>query len=185
VHPSVYAFATTALGPAEIGGARVLEAGAYNYNGSVRGYFEALNPASYCGTDAQPGPGVDVTCPAERLPELLGHGWDIVVSTEMLEHALDWRGAVRGMTVALAPGGFLLLTTRSNGFPYHPHPEDHWRFSLDQMDGVAEACGLKVAHLERDDPVTPGVFLLAVKPDDWDPAGMTEGLAVIEPGPPR
>jgi SAM-dependent methyltransferase len=187
MHPSVYEFASTALPADLIGGKRIVETGACNYNGSVRGVYTALGPASYTGTDAQPGQGVDLVCPAEKLPAELGEASaDIVISTEMLEHAEDWRGAMTGMTRVLAPGGLLLLTTRSAGFPFHPHPGDHWRYSVDQMDGIAEACGLQVIRLEPDpDPVAPGVFLLARKPEGWDGVGMAEGLEVIQPSPPR
>ena len=187
MHPSAFAFAATAL-PAElIGGKRIVETGAYNYNGSVRDTYTALGPKSYTGTDAQPGPGVDLVCAAEKLPAELGDGTaDVVISTEMLEHAEDWRAAMMGMVRVLAPGGLLLLTTRGPGFPYHPHPGDHWRYTVGQMDGIAEACGLGVIRLEPDpDPASPGVFLLARKPDGWDGVGMVEGLEVIEPGPPR
>lgn len=185
MHPSAYIFASRALTEADVKGRRVVEAGAYDYNGSVRGAIEAMSPASYVGTDSQPGPGVDVVCPAENLPAVVGAA-DVVISTEMLEHALDWRGAVAGMVTVLAPGGLLLLTTRSPGFPYHPHPADHWRFPVDAMDGIAEACGLDVARLEPDpDWNAPGVFLLARKPAGWDGVGMAEGLAVVEPAPPR
>jgi SAM-dependent methyltransferase len=130
---------------------------------------------------------VDLVCPAEKLPEVLGEGSaDVLLATEMLEHVEDWRGAVAGIARVLAPGGLLLLTTRSPGFPYHPHPADHWRFTLDVMDGIAEACGLEVLELDPDpDWNCPGVFLLARKPLDWDGAWMAEGLAVVEPGPPR
>jgi len=187
VHPSAYEFATTALAEADVKGRRVVEVGAYNYNGSVRGVYEAMGPASYLATDAQPGPGVDLVCAAEILPYALGDDTaDVLISTEMLEHAEDWRGAVTGMVRVLAAGGLLLLTARGPGFPYHPHPGDHWRFSVDHMEGIAEACGLEVLTLEPDpDPASPGVFLLARKPQGWDGAGMAEGLAVIEPGPPR
>lgn len=187
MHPSAYIFAARALTKADVKGRRVVEAGAHNYNGSVRGVYEAMGPASYTGTDMEPGPGVDLVCPAEKLPEVLGDASaDVVISTEMLEHAEDWRDAVTGMAVILAPGGLLLLTTRSPGFPYHPHPVDCWRFSVDHMDGIAEACSLEVLRLEPDpDWNCPGVFLLARKPEDWDGAGMAEGLAVVEPGPPR
>jgi SAM-dependent methyltransferase len=186
LHPSAYIFAARALTAADVAGKRVVETGAYDYNGSVRSVYEAMGPASYTGTDVQPGPGVDVVCPAEKLPAELGeNSADIVISTEMLEHAEDWRGAVAGMARILAPGGQLLLTTRGPGFPYHPHPEDHWRFTVDAMDGIAEACGLEVLRLEPDVFDQPGVFLLARKPQDWDATGMAEGLEVINPGPPR
>ena len=187
MHPSAYIFASRALSAEDVKGRRVVEAGAHDYNGSVRGVYEAMGPASYTGTDMEPGPGVDLVCPAEKLPGTLGEdSADVVVSTEMLEHAQDWQGAVAGMVRVLAPGGLLLLTARGPGFPYHPHPEDHWRFTVDHVDGIAEACGLEVLRLEADpDPGSPGVFLLARKPQGWDGAGMAEGLAVIEPWPPR
>ncbi|HET9975464.1 MAG TPA: methyltransferase domain-containing protein [Streptosporangiaceae bacterium] len=188
MHPSAYAFASTALTADQVAGARVVEAGALNVNGSVRGPVEALGPASYTGTDAQPGPGVDLVCPAEKLPGVLGEdSADILLTTEMLEHAEDWRAAVAGMVRVLAPGGLLVLTTRGPGFPYHGYPGDFWRFTVNQMDGIAEAAGLEVIRCEPDpDPASPGVFLLAAKPEaGWDGAGMAEGLEVIEPGPPR
>lgn len=125
MHPSAYIFATTALEDADVKGRRVVEVGAYNYNGSARRVIEAMGPASYLGTDAQAGPGVDLVCPAEKLPAELGDdSAGILLSTEVLEHAKDWRGAVAGMVRVLAPGGLLLLTTRSPGFPNHPHPDD-------------------------------------------------------------
>jgi SAM-dependent methyltransferase len=187
VHPSAYAFGIRALTPEQVKGKRVVEVGAYDYNGSVRPHLESLGPGSYTGTDMQPGPRVDLVCPAEKLPDVLGENCaDIVASFEMLEHAEDWRGAVGGIARVLAPGGVLLLTARGPGFPYHPHPGDFHRFTVEHMDAIAEACGLEVLRLEPDpDPASPGVFLLARKPQDWDAAGMAEGLAVVEPGPPR
>jgi SAM-dependent methyltransferase len=187
VHPSAYTFATRALTAGQVTGKRVVEVGAYNYNGSARDAITVHDPKSYLGTDAQSGPGVDAVCPAEKLPALLGDSAaDIVICTEMLEHAEDWRGAVEGIARILAPGGLLVLTTRSAGFPFHPHPGDFWRYSPGQMDAIAGACGLEVLQLLPDpDPASPGVFLLAHKPDGWDGTGMAEGLAVIEPGPPQ
>jgi len=188
VHPSAYEFGSTALSEADVKGRRVVEVGAYNVNGSVRDVITAMGPARYLGTDERDGPGVDLPLPAERLPWVLGYdSADVVVCLEMLEHALDWRGAVTGMARILAPGGLLLLTTRSEGFPFHPHPVDCWRYSVDHMAAVAAACGLQVLRLEPDpDPASPGVFLLARKPaQGWVEAGMAEGLAAVEPGPPR
>ena len=187
MHPSAYEFATTALSETDVKDKRVLEAGAFNYNGTARHALELLRPSRYLSTDAQPGPGVDLVCPAEELHKLGEGTADVVVTTEMLEHAEDWRGAVTGIVRVLAPGGVLLLTTRGPGFPYHPHPEDHWRFTVSQMASIAAACGLDIIRCEPDpDPASPGVFLLAAKPaEGWDGARMAESLAVIEPGPPR
>ena len=188
MHASVMNWVPKTLTTDQVEDKRVLEVGAYNYNGTLRPYIESLRPGRYLGTDAQPGPGVDLVCPAEKLPEALGEGTaDVVASFEMLEHAEDWCGAVTGIVRVLAPGGVLLLTTRGPGFPYHPHPGDFWRFTVDHAAAIAKACGLDVIRCEPDpDPASPGVFLLAAKPaEGWDPAGMADGLAVIEPGPPR
>ena len=180
MHPSAYRFASTALCGPDVEGKRVVEAGAYNYNGSVRDAILAMVPASYTGTDAQPGPGVDLVCPAEKLPAALGDGTaDVVISTEMLEHAADWQDAMAGMATVLAEGGLLVLTTRSAGFPYHPHPDDFWRFSHEAMDAALDACGLEVLRLEDDTPPDFGVLVLARKPDPWPGIDMRALRAIL------
>ena len=114
VHPSALEFATTALRPAEVTGKLVIEAGAFNVNGSARQAIEQHRPARYIGTDMRPGPGVDMICDAADLPPLFGGGSaGVVVSTEMLEHAGDWQSAMTGLIGVLAPGGALVITTRS------------------------------------------------------------------------
>lgn len=169
MHPSAMAWATSALTEADVKGRHVIEAGAYDVNGSVRGHVESLGPASYTGTDMQPGPGVDIVCKAENLPGFTGvRAADALIATEMLEHAEDWQGAVEGMIEALAPGGLLVLTTRSEGFPYHGYPSDCWRFSVDAMGDIMTAAGMDVLDLRPDpDPASPGVFCSARKPDGW------------------
>lgn len=186
MHPSAFAFASTALAAGDVAGRRVVEAGAYNYNGSVRDIYEMMGPVSYLASDAQPGPGVDLVCPAEKLPAVLGAGTaDVVITTEMLEHAEDWRGAMRGLAELLAPGGMLVLTTRGPGFPFHPHPGDFWRFTVPVMMAILDALGLEVMRCEPDtDPASPGVFAVARKPEERGGIN-TVWLDQIEAGPPR
>jgi SAM-dependent methyltransferase len=178
------AFACSALTAADVTGKRVVEAGSYDVNGSVRPHAEALGPASYTGTDMRPGPGVDLVCLAEDLPAQFGEdAADAVISTEMLEHAADWQGAVRGMITVLAPGGVLVLTARGPGFPLHGFPDDHWRFTTGAMDVIIKGAGLDIERLEADLPTDPGVLVKARKPagwawpdgvqDAWDGAGVT------------
>lgn len=167
MHPSAMAFACSALTEADVRGRCVIEAGALNVNGSVRAHVEALGPAKYIATDMRPGPGVDEVCPAEQLPVYWSNA-DVVISTEMLEHAADWQAAAAGMIEVLKPGGLLVLTTRSVGFPVHGYPEDHWRFSTEAMGEILKAAGLDVERLEPDpDPQSPGVFARARKPAGW------------------
>lgn len=148
----------------KISGAKVLEVGACNVNGSVREFIEGHGPDMYVGVDQQKGPGVDLVADCENLVKHMGgDAWDIVISTEMLAHVDNWRVCMRQMAWAVAPGGLLLLTTRSPGFPYHPFPVDNWRFTTDNMQTIIDALRLDTLVIE-DDKQEPGVFLLARKP---------------------
>jgi methyltransferase family protein len=161
-------FACSALTEADVRGKTVIESGAVNVNGSVRPHVELyLGPASYTTTDVRAGDGVDITCDAADLLALLGRA-DVVIATEMLEHAQDWQAALRGLVDAVADGGLLVLTTRSPGFPYHPHPGDYHRFPVDAMQQIITASGLEAERVEADpDPASPGVFVKARKPAGW------------------
>jgi methyltransferase family protein len=167
LHPSALDFGGTALEPGEIAGQLVIESGALDVNGSVRPAIEARGPARYIGTDMRPGPGVDVVCAAEHLPVTFGYNTaGVVITMEMLEHAEDWQAAMTGLIHVLAPGGPLVITTRSEGAGYHAHPGDFWRFSVPAMTGILQSAGLQVERCEPD-PENPGVFAKARKPRNW------------------
>lgn len=157
MHASVMAFGQRVLTAERVRGRHVLEVGAYDVNGSLRAHVLSLGPASYLGVDVRSGPGVDLVLGAEDLAAL-GRRFDLVIATEMLEHAPRWREALEGCKRAVAAGGLLLLTTRSLGFPRHEAPEDHWRFSPDFLR--AAMTGFRIVELEPD-PEAPGVFVLA------------------------
>lgn len=110
-------------------GARLLEVGSRDVNGTLRAIF-ADPESEYVGIDIFEGPGVDLVLDASRIVSQFGReSFDAVVSTEMLEHCYDWQGALYQMASALRVGGVLVLTTRSPGFELHDYPADHWRFS--------------------------------------------------------
>lgn len=155
------------LGHDDVADKQVLEVGSYDVNGSVRPYIESLNPKLYLGVDAAIGPRVDKVVNCMKLTEQVGSGWDVVISTEMLEHVRDWRGCMIQLAEAVTPGGLLLITTRSPGFPFHPYPEDHWRFTLKVMSEILTV--LDFEALVQDDPEAPGVFALGRKPGRWRP----------------
>ncbi len=170
MHTSVMYFLYCALKPEDVAGKTVVEVGSYNVNGSARDLLESWGPAHYLGLDIRPGPGVDIVMDISLWEESL---WsppappDLIVCTETLEHVQDWVSAVGRMKRMLAPGGLIVLTTRSPGFPRHEHPGDFWRFTLDDMR-LAFA-DFSLITLEND-PEFPGVFLLARKPNDWRPS---------------
>lgn len=163
MHESVMQFLRENISEAEIRGKSVLEVGSYDVNGSPRSIIMPLGPGSYVGVDFQAGPGVDRVIDASRLQHEFGFdSFDIVLSTEMLEHAKDWKGAVTSMKRVLKPGGLLVITTRGPGFPYHGYPHDYWRYTSSHFTDIF---GDFFVKLLKQDPLFPGIFFKAVKPD--------------------
>jgi len=156
--PNILGFVNEVITPEHVTGKDVLEAGALDVNGSARSIVEALNPKSYLGTDMLAGPGVDQVCLAEDLTPLSA---DLVICTEMLEHARYWRSAMLGMTLATRPGGYLLITTPAPGFPFHPYPDDFWRFTPEMMAEILTACGMDVIRCERARGLGPNTYAFA------------------------
>lgn len=167
MHGSVLGFfAYGALQTGEVAGRDVLEVGSLDVNGSVRSMVEARGPRSYIGVDVVDGPGVDRVVDANDLPEVFGiDSFDVVIATEMLEHAEDWQLATMMMVEVLRPGGVLVWTTRSPGFGWH-HPPDRWRYTQEAMAEILRIYGLDPVVIMAD-PEYPGVFVKARKPVDW------------------
>ena len=164
-HRSCAAFIRTNLARYEVEERHVLEVGSCDVNGSVRPYIESLAPRSYLGVDFVEGPRVDRVCDAGDLVDSFGReAFDLVVSTEMLEHVRDWHKAISNMKQVLKPNGLLVLTTRSLGFPFHAYPHDYWRFEISDMETIF--ADFKIDVLETD-PGSPGVFVKARKCDPF------------------
>ncbi len=158
-------FCLSNVAPAEVVGKRVLEVGSLNVNGSVRAVLEHWGPSEYIGIDAVDGEGVDRVADITALSDIFPHGhFDVVISTEVLEHVRDWRAAIYNMKSIAAPGAILIITTRSRGFPYHPHPEDFWRY--ERSDLAAIFSDFLIDQLQSD-PAEPGIFMRARKPTNF------------------
>jgi SAM-dependent methyltransferase len=164
-HASCIVFGAIHLDKEEVKGKRILEVGSHDINGSLRPIMESRGAAEYVGVDTVEGRGVDVICDAKDLVERFGKGsFDIVISTEMLEHVRDWRGTISNIKNVCKPGGTILITTRSGGFYYHPCPRDFWRYEREDMKGIFSDC--EIVILEKDSLV-PGVFIKAKKPRNF------------------
>lgn len=161
MHESVMAWGNEMLTEGLIRGADVLDVGSYDVNGSWRGLAMRYSPASYVGVDFRMGPGVDRVANAEELPALFPDGFDVVFSTEVLEHAERWREALTGMWSVVRPRGVLMVTCRGPGFAKHDFPHDYWRFTPELLKRCFPA---EAAASVRADPQVPGVFLWARKP---------------------
>jgi len=160
------AFGVKNLSIEEINDKRIIEVGAYDINGSLRPIIESWgNPAQYIGVDIKKGPGVDVVCSAETILDVFGiESFDIVISTELLEHVRDWKKVISNIKNICKTNGVIIITTRSKGFKYHGFPYDFWRYELDDLKIIFSDC--KIVTLEND-TAAPGVFLKAKKPIEF------------------
>lgn len=154
-HESCIVFVAQRLPPAEVSGRSIIELGAAG--ASVRPLLEHWHPSRYVGVDLFPGLGVDEVCRVEEAVDRFGAGsFDIVLTTEMLEHVRDWRAAIHSIKRLCRPGGRIVLTTRSLGFPFHDAPSDYWRFEADDMHAIFADCAVDAIEPDRQ---KPGIFV--------------------------
>ncbi len=131
----------------------VLEVGSRDINGSARHVLRHL-ASSYTGIDIVAGPGVDEVLDVAHLSERYEVApFDLVVSTEMLEHCVDWKNAIYQILKVLKQDGLLILTTRSPGFELHDYPVDYWRFTKKDMHNIFNGAG---TLLDIEDDLTLG-----------------------------
>ncbi|HSZ56524.1 MAG TPA: methyltransferase domain-containing protein [Tepidisphaeraceae bacterium] len=143
---------------------RVLEVGSCDINGTVRPVFS--DASEYIGVDASEGAGVDRVLDAHDILATFGpESFHTVICCEMLEHDSQPWVSVPQLHAVLKPGGHLLVTTPTFGFPLHRHPRDYWRFGEDAYREFIFA-GLDVLELTevRDTKDKPILCCLGRKP---------------------
>ena len=93
----------------EFNNKRVLEVGSKYVNGSVGPLIERFcEPREYIGIDIEPRKYVDLILPAEKLLDHFGaESFDVVISTELLEHVRNWRIVINNMKGVLKRGGYI------------------------------------------------------------------------------
>ena len=159
MHPSVMDWVDEKVQQYGLRKTKTLEVGSRDYNGTVRRLFAN----NYTGVDMEDGPGVDIVARADTLP-FRDESFETVVTTEMLEHDPYFWVSLPEMARVLKPGGYLLLTTRGIGFPYHEFPGDYWRFTGEAIRHLFGHANLETVEITDDPyPDHPGVFGLARK----------------------
>lgn len=125
----------------------ILDVGGADVNGSVRDQFPL---AIFTGLDIEPAPGVQIVADAAtwRLPDE-DHGYDIVIATELYEHAEQWREIIETMASALDTDGpqLLIATCASTGRPPHG-ARGEWGVPAGQFYGNVSPEMLRI-ELER------------------------------------
>lgn len=114
------------------------------------------------GTDVVHSPhgisAVDVIAPAEHLP-FADRVFDVILCTEVLEHALEPTTAMRELARVLKPGGYLLLSVPFI-YPIHEAPYDHWRFTSYGLRHLCQATGFEVLYIHNKGSIgTTGMVL--------------------------
>jgi SAM-dependent methyltransferase len=108
---------------ADYGSYRVLDVGS-----GIKPYLPLFKPhaSEYVGVDSQ-NPAADLQGSVERLPVPDG-SFEVVLCTQVLEHAGNPAQAVRELRRVTAPGGRVLASTHGVQV-YHPAPDDLWRWT--------------------------------------------------------
>ena len=149
----------------EVSEKKIIEVGAFNVNGSLRSYIEKFKPLEYVGVDIEKGPCVDKICNAYDLITVFGkESFDVLISTEMLEHVENWRLVISNFKNILKKNGILILTTRSFSFPKHDFPHDFWRYEEEDFRFMFSDF---VINQTKKDTIFAGIFIKATKPSNF------------------
>ncbi len=97
-------------------GVFALDIGSLDVNGNNHYLFSGAT--IYLGIDVAHGCNVDIISPAHELA-LPDSTFDVVVSTECLEHDMFWAKTLQNAARLLRPGGLLLITCATTGRPEH------------------------------------------------------------------
>ena len=109
-----------ALHPTYFDKVKVLDIGSLDINGNNKVLF---TNSDYTGLDIAEGKNVDVVSVAHEFKTKVK--FDVVVSTECLEHDIHWKQTLKKMIQLTKKGGLILLTCATTGRPEHGTTKEH------------------------------------------------------------
>jgi len=129
----VQQFAIPAVSP----GSRVLD-----YGCAERPYRALFGPGiEYVGADLEGNSSADLRLNEDGTVPLPDAQFDLVLSTQVLEHVSDPASYISECHRLLKPGGSLVITTHGIMF-YHPDPVDYWRWTSAGLRRILASAGL-------------------------------------------
>ena len=121
--------------------------------------YRSLFPnARYQRADLAETPDLDfVIDPEDPVIEAPSESFDLILSSQVLEHVPDASSYLKDCLRLLRPGGKLLLTSHGT---HHDHavPHDYRRWTTDGIRWELEQCGFEVVQVQK---LTTGLRCLA------------------------
>jgi SAM-dependent methyltransferase len=99
---------------------------------------------NYKGADIDAG--ADLLIGSDGRVNLSDASAEVVLSVQVLEHVRDLDAYCAEIRRLLKPGGTLFLSTHGTWL-YHPHPEDHWRWTRTGLIAALIDRGLAVENI--------------------------------------
>ena len=122
-------------------GARVLDIGSLDVNGTYRALIEPR--WEYIGVDVAPGRNVDYVMSSEFDTGLPESSADAVISGQCLEHCRNPFQLMAEVAKLAKPGAPILIVAPCAGWTQHRYPIDCWRFYPDGMRALFEQSGIE------------------------------------------
>jgi SAM-dependent methyltransferase len=146
-------------------------------------YYPLFDPyvESYLGFDIAPGPMVDDVGRAERLP-YGDESFDLVVCTQVLEHADDPAAVVSELRRVLRPEGLALVSTHGV-FVFHPVPppdRDYWRWTHAGLVRLFRSTGeWNEMRVHANGELVSCIAFLFLRLLGWPLGGLPAGLRAV------
>lgn len=124
-------------------GSRILDFGC---GGSP--YREIFGAADYRRADFESSPGIDFRIAEDGRIEAASGSFDLVLSSQVLEHVVDTSSYLEECRRVLRPGGVLVVTTHGT-FKDHPCPGDFRRWTADGLRNDLAHAGFQVTEVRK------------------------------------
>src|SRR6266567_642761 len=111
-------------------------------------YRDLFPNSEYIRADFTPCEGLDLLLPADSSIPVSDNTFDMVLSTQVLEHVPESVNYVAECFRVLKPGGFLVLTTHGL-FEDHGCPYDFQRWTADGLRLLLERAGFRIRGAKK------------------------------------